>query len=295
MRSRLLVLLAAGLSTTACVSSRQGPVMIAPPVSAAPMTGTPTEPDAPPAFSEDQWHRIVLQQPWVDQAAQTNALSPNLINAVIWVESRFQPEAKSPAGARGLMQLMPATAAELARFMGKHRAAPYDPEFNVAAGSLYLKKLLDKYHGDVRLALAAYHAGAGNVDKWMAGDGLPPMSEEYVALVLDAKRRFDAWDRPTTTPADTMIAKRQLAAEPQPTPPPEPLDVVPDPPLRYDLDSVESDYVPTLEPEPPLRDTPWPPIEDEPTPKRSAPVESEDEEVDPPPTGTGEALPSVLD
>ena len=223
--------------------------MIAPPVSSAPMTGQQDAPaDAPPAFSEPEWQRIALQQPWVDQAANRHALPPNLINAIIWVESRFQPRAKSPAGARGLMQLMPATAAELARKMGKHRAAPYDPEFNVAAGSLYLKKLVDKYDGDVRLALAAYHAGSGNVDKWIAGDGLPPMSEEYVALVLDAKRRFDAWHRPTTTPPETMIAKMETspAPEPEPAPPPEPYDVVPDPPVRYDLDKVESTYVPTI-------------------------------------------------
>ncbi len=294
-----LVLVAAALLLPACASSPVSPSAPRyPGGSGGPgQAATPhIEPAPTPDFTVEERQRIAYVQPWVDAAAQKHALPPNLINAVIWVESRFQPRAKSPAGARGLMQLMPATASALAQSMGKFRASPYDPEFNIAAGSLYLAKMIERYDGDVRLALAAYNAGAGNVDKWMREGGLPPVSEEYVRLVMDAQRRFDAWQVPSTRPQDTMIAdasKRSPKPEPQPEPagpPPEPEDIVPDPPVRYDLDKVESTYVPQIDPEPPLRDTPWPPIEEK--EERREYLEPEPEPHALPQDGR---LPSVLD
>lgn len=249
-------------------------------------------------FTSEERQRILVVKPWVDAAASERALDPNLINAVIWVESRFQPKAKSPAGARGLMQLMPSTAAALAQKMGRSRAASYDPEFNILAGSLYLRKMLDRYDGDARLALAAYNAGAGNVDKWTRDGGdLPPRSEEYVELVMDAKRRFEGQPLDPVVPSTTLVAAAEPDAAPvqrpiaqMPEPEPEPAtDLVPDPPVRYDLDRVEADYEPAVDPEPPLADTPWPPVENK---RKAEPAADVEDEAPLPAAGV---LPSVLD
>ena len=141
-------------------------------------------------FSEEQRTRILSVQSFVAEAAAEHDVDPALINGMIWVESRFNPKAKSPAGARGLMQLMPATAAYLAKRLGEHNARVYDPEFNVRAGSLYLAEMLAKF-GDEHHAIAAYHAGPGNVKKWVdAGRSFPDYSKAYVAKVMQARARF---------------------------------------------------------------------------------------------------------
>ena len=114
--------------------------------------------------------------PLIESAAKTNNLKPELIREVISRESAFRPCAVSVKGAQGLMQLMPASAVQLGV------TDVFDPRQNIDAGAKYLKQLLDRYKGDVRLALAAYNAGAGAVD---SAAGVPPFAEtqEYVKTI----------------------------------------------------------------------------------------------------------------
>ena len=113
-------------------------------------------------------------------------LSVALVKAVVHAESGFDPDAVSPKGASGLMQLMPATAAHF----GVRDV--FDPKQNVRAGVRYLRDLLVEFNGNHRLALAAYNAGPGAVDRW---HGIPPYPEtrRYVARVIDEyNRRYEA-------------------------------------------------------------------------------------------------------
>jgi soluble lytic murein transglycosylase-like protein len=112
----------------------------------------------------------------MNEAGRTHGIDPRLIAAVAHRESAFNPNAVSPVGAGGLMQLMPATA----RFLGCNNV--FDARQNVFAGARYLRTLLDTFHGDLDLTLAAYNAGPGAVQKY---NGVPPYRETraYVASI----------------------------------------------------------------------------------------------------------------
>jgi soluble lytic murein transglycosylase-like protein len=144
---------------------------LAPPDAAAP--------DAPAPVPPEQINQLVQQNADIWQ------VDPALIKSVIANESSFNANAQSPVGAQGLMQLMPETAAA----MGVRNS--YDPSQNVAGGTRYLKSMLDRFKGDTRLAIAAYNAGPGAVEKY--GD-VPPYAETqtYVGNVLGSYARYSA-------------------------------------------------------------------------------------------------------
>jgi hypothetical protein len=259
-----------------------------------------------PPFSPSDRERIAAMQPWVERIATQSDLDPDLVNGVIWVESRFQPRAQSPAGARGLMQLMPATAAAMAKELDRPMARVYDPELNIEMGTRYLLHMLDRFDGDETLALAAYNAGAGNVSKWMAEDGeLPPRSLQYVENVQRARLRFVSMrdDRRVPGRSDdrTLLAAAPVRAEPRVEVPPPPLAArrpaparapEPAPTTKNPLAPDPGVYRPAPTPEPPMADTPYPPLADEPAePKAIEP----DEPHRPARGGKADALPSVLD
>lgn len=123
----------------------------------------------------------------IEQLVNANAsawgVDPALVKAIIANESGFDANATSKTGAQGLMQLEPCTASQLGV------ADAYDPSQNVWGGTRYIKGLLDRFHGDLRLAVAAYNAGPGAVEKY---GGVPPYAETqaYVENVLDSYQKY---------------------------------------------------------------------------------------------------------
>ena len=140
----------------------------------------------------------------VRDASDRNRLDPDFVNSVIKAESGFHPRAVSPKGARGLMQLMPGTAAQLGV------SDSFDPKANVDAGTAYLSSLLDLYNDDPIKALAAYNAGPHRVDQY---HGVPPYSETraYVARIV---RDFNAKKRAQMKTAGTQGKNTNVTAKP---------------------------------------------------------------------------------
>ena len=130
------------------------------------------------------------------RAGEREGVDPRFIHAVIKQESKYKPDATSPVGARGLMQLMPATA----KRFDCHD--PKDEACNVEAGTKYLAWLLKRFDGDVKLALAGYNAGEGSVDKYQ---GVPPYPEtqNYVNKIV---ANYGKTYHPILDPEDAKVA-----------------------------------------------------------------------------------------
>jgi len=135
------------------------------------------------------WESIPLnRRAFIDEiqaAAQVFTVEESLIRAIIHAESAYQPEALSPRGAQGLMQLMPATQQEL------QIADAFDPVSNIEGGTLHLSRLLNEFSQDIELTAAAYNAGSGAVREY---GGVPPYKEtrEYVRRVKILYRRYQS-------------------------------------------------------------------------------------------------------
>ncbi len=171
------------------------------PVQAAPQAPAAVPPaDLPPLNADGR--RILSLAPALLAAAREHDLDPLLLHAIAHVESRHNAQAVSPAGARGVMQVMPATAQ---RFGVADGRALFDAETNLRAAAALLRSLRRRYGDDLRLILAAYNAGEGAVAK--AGGNVPnyPETQAYVRDVSAVYRRLAA--RFTVSPAGTLVAR----------------------------------------------------------------------------------------
>jgi len=148
---------------------------------------------------------------YIAQSAQNNGLDPLLLYSIMHQESSFKLRATSPKGARGLMQLMPGTAARYGV------TNIYDPRQNIEGGARYMRFLLNRFEGDLSLALAGYNAGEGAVDKY--GWHVPPYAEtqEYVRRI---SRRYNLLRDPNAALYASTVSRSQLArlSEKQTTP-----------------------------------------------------------------------------
>ncbi len=147
----------------------------------------------------------------IRQAAQSHGVAEGLIKAVMHTESGFNINARSPVGALGLMQLMPATAK---RF---NVSNAYDPQQNISAGAKYLSWLLKRFNGDTHLALAAYNAGEGNVSKY---GGIPPFREtqDYVRRVSSRYTNLYSGGVGFNSGSNTLASRTSSSAMSTPSP-----------------------------------------------------------------------------
>ena len=156
-------------------------VVLAGPAVFSDPAGSPTPIPSPPKHPSDPQIRRVGGGQTLSSAAADNGLSPKVVEAVAWRESRFDSRAVSPKGALGVMQLMPATA----RAMG---VDPRDPAANLQGGAAYLARMMRTFDGDVILALAAYNAGPAAVKRHA---GVPPYPETRAFVDAILRRLAD--------------------------------------------------------------------------------------------------------
>lgn len=168
------------------------------------------QPKAQPApepleLSDEQLARARKIQPLVATAAKEHGIDPNLLNGVIWSESKFNPKAYNRrSGARGLMQLMPKTGKAMAKRL-ERRFKPYDPEFSVQAGAKLLSILLGKFDDDEELALFGYARGGGRVRQYLREGGeIPEGVVKFIARVRRAQYTFEQLGFPESNARSTQ-------------------------------------------------------------------------------------------
>jgi soluble lytic murein transglycosylase-like protein len=227
-----LISLSTWLAIVSACAGSSGPapsaVTPAPPSSSAgsgtettPTGATPAAPEpaiaaalpAPPAdpieLTDAQLARARAVQRHVKEAAAAYDVDPNLINAIIWAESKFDPKAKNRSGARGLMQLMPGTSKAMAKALGRPNR-PHDPAFAVHAGTYLYARLRDKFDGNEDLALFGYARGSGGVRAWQERGGpMPEGVQKFIARVRRAQATFRGMGLPDYQPSrDSSSATR---------------------------------------------------------------------------------------
>ncbi len=165
----------------------EGKGLVCPPGSSPAQNPPQREADAQPA-PKPPFEEIILE------AAQRYGVDPALIRAMIMAESGYNPKAVSKKGAQGLMQLMPSTAKELGI------SEPLDPVHNIHGGVKYFRRLLDRFDGDVKLALAAYNAGSTKVRRYK---GIPPIraTRYYINKVFRYYKIYKGQMKPSTDDA----------------------------------------------------------------------------------------------
>ena len=149
-------------------------------------------------FFPHVWGEIVYPLDYKDSVknySKQRGIDPNLTCALIYTESHFNKDSTSGVGARGLMQIMPATGASIAEELGEKNYSAdslYDPDTNIRYGTFYIKGLLDKYGGDVDLALAGYNAGVARADSWKdRGAALPYETIYFIQKVKGAQDMYN--------------------------------------------------------------------------------------------------------
>ena len=161
----------------------------------------------PKTITTAQANKLAQYAPQIKEAATRHGVPIELICGVILQESGCNPRAKSPVGAKGLMQLMDSTAQRLGV------TNSFDPAQNIEGGTKHLRELLNRYNGDVQLSLAAYNAGEQNVTKH---GGVPPFREtkNYIPNVLgyaQAMIRIFQQQQPQQPPAPTIAIRNKMA------------------------------------------------------------------------------------
>lgn len=150
-------------------------------------------------FFPHVWGEIVYPldyQESIKKYSDQWGLNANFVCAIMYTESHFNPQANSGVGARGLMQIMPATGRSIAEELGETNYSAdnlYDPDTNIRYGSYYIKGLLDKYDGNYDYALAGYNAGVPRADRWR--EDAAPLPTETVFFIAKVKNTKDAYDK----------------------------------------------------------------------------------------------------
>jgi SLT domain-containing protein len=207
------------VSSAAPAEPPQTEAAVAAPVASDPAApAPPVEPLAPLRdFSGEELERIARVQRYVARAARDHGVEANLINAIIWVESKFEATARGERGPRGLMQLMPRTGRLMAREL-RRKYQPHSADFNIQAGTHYFALMLAQFEGDEALALTAYNRGPAVVQRWLdAGEPIGPERLGYAERVQNARVAFGERCQPGSAAGSSSLRCRDSSTSKKPS------------------------------------------------------------------------------